>query len=92
VNKVFIKFFFSHYLQNVVDNMRKSTTRQRIDSTGTGSHPTTRWEAEDVMPKAKGFSQFKKNFSNFISMDFSSKSMDDCNDTVSVRYMIEKSY
>lgn len=61
--------------------MRKNVMRQRIDSSGAA----TRWEAEDVIPKTKAFSQFKKNISNFISMDFSSRSMDDGNDTVSVR-------
>ena len=47
--------------------------------------PGTQWEAEDVLPKNKTFSQFKKNITNFMSMDFSSKSVDDYADTVSVR-------
>lgn len=57
-----------------------------MDSSGVVTHPTTaRWEAEDAMPKGKAFSQFKKNISNFMSMDFTSKSMDDYNDAGSVR-------
>ncbi len=40
---------------------------------------------ESRVSESKPFSQFKKNFSGFMSMDFASRSLDDTYDSVSVR-------
>lgn len=76
--------FLDYSSQNAGDDSRKNVIKYNAESGCV--IPQAQWEVEEMNTKSGNtFTQFKKNFSNLISMDFSAKSVDENSDSLSMR-------